>query len=384
MPTRVLVFHPALAPYRIDLFNELAAAHSVRIVFLEGGLNGNALDVGAMREQLSADHRYAGRGITVGGRNLGSGYAREIAAFDPEVVVTSEFGAASLAVAWHRRAVGGRYRHVLWTDDNPESVRADRPHRRLMRSLLLRRISALVTLSDEATALYRDRYGYDGALASVPILQREHTFRTALAAAGDAASELVARHGLGGCRVLLYVGRLAPEKGLADALRAFADASRARPDARFVLVGDGPLRAELQRIVAGLGLGSRVLFAGHAQRATLHAWLRIGGSLVLPSVQETFGAVVNEALLAGLYVGCSRRAGARILVREPEDGTLFEPGQAADEVRAIEACLDASAPVDGGGACPERPSRMRITFAESAEPLIRLLDELPRPGARAA
>jgi glycosyltransferase involved in cell wall biosynthesis len=384
MPTRVLVFHPALAPYRIDLFNELAAAQPTRVVFLEAALHGNALDVDAMRNQLAVEHSFAERGVSVGGRNLGSGYAREIERYAPDVVVTSEFGFATVAVALHRRTSRRPYAHVVWTDDNPESILGDPPRRRLLRDLILQRISGLVTLSAEATELYRTRYGYAGPLASVPILQREQPFRAALAAAGPQAQEIVARHALGGRRVLLYVGRLAPEKGLPAALRAFAVAVRSRPDARLVLVGDGPQRGELLRLATELGVDEQVLLVGHAQRATLHAWLRVAGSLVLPSVQETFGAVINEALLAGLYVGCSRRAGARVLVDEPDDGVLFDPFDPQDSVRAIAACLDATDPVDAGGACAVRPSRMRIGFAESAQAFISLLDRLSAPAQGAA
>ncbi|BBD79656.1 glycosyltransferase family 4 protein [Aerosticca soli] len=128
--------------------------------------------------------------------------------------------------------------------------------------------------------------------------------------------------------VWLYVGRLAPEKNLALAVRAFEAARQVVPRLRFVLVGDGPARARLaadhpELILAGVQRGEAL--ARHYASADL---------FVFPSLSETFGNVILEALAAGLPVIAHNQAAAREHVREGHSGHLVEPG---DEAGFIEA-----------------------------------------------
>ena len=96
---------------------------------------------------------------------------------------------------------------------------------------------------------------------------------------------------------VLYVGRLAAEKNLQLALKAFTRMQEANPAARFILVGDGPLRKKIAAerpdlIVAGPQTGRRL--AKHYASADV---------FLFPSLTETFGNVTLEALASGLAVG---------------------------------------------------------------------------------
>jgi glycosyltransferase involved in cell wall biosynthesis len=102
-----------------------------------------------------------------------------------------------------------------------------------------------------------------------------------------------------GERMLLFVSRLAREKNvdlLIDAMRA------CRVPARLIIAGDGPERAALEARAAAYGLGDRIRFAGAVERRALPDLYASADAFVFPSVTETQGLVLVEALAAGTLV----------------------------------------------------------------------------------
>lgn len=103
------------------------------------------------------------------------------------------------------------------------------------------------------------------------------------------------------CPALIYVGRLSAEKGLTGLLRSFAIAARQMPQAMLLLVGDGPLRPELERLAAELGLlPEQVRFVGRVDVSNVPAWLRVSDVFALTSPNEGFSCALVEAMSAGL------------------------------------------------------------------------------------
>jgi len=95
-------------------------------------------------------------------------------------------------------------------------------------------------------------------------------------------------------------------------------------NAVLVLVGDGDKKNELIELVNQLNVKDNVIFAGRYENESLYAWYNIADYFILPSTSETFGAVVNESLIAGVPVLCSELAGAACLVNE-SNGVTFNP-----------------------------------------------------------
>jgi len=104
---------------------------------------------------------------------------------------------------------------------------------------------------------------------------------------------------------VVFVGRLVPRKGVIHLLRAVAAIGR-RPGnvmPRVAILGDGPLRGQLERASAGLGLGAHVTFLGAVDDETKAAVLRRATIACFPSLfGESFGMVILEALAAGAQV----------------------------------------------------------------------------------
>ena len=138
---------------------------------------------------------------------------------------------------------------------------------------------------------------------------------------------------------ILHVARLVEMKGTEYLIRAVAALVRTHPQASLDIVGDGPLRARLQRLAGSLGLGSRVRFLGALPHADVLRHVRRAAMLVLPSVRtptgrvEGLGMVLLEAAATGVPVVASRVGGIPEGVLEGRTGVLV-PERDADALRA--------------------------------------------------
>jgi glycosyltransferase involved in cell wall biosynthesis len=136
-------------------------------------------------------------------------------------------------------------------------------------------------------------------------------------------------------RIGIFVGRLCPEKRHAMLLEAWARAFGSSDDAKLLLVGDGPLRQELQAQARALGIASQVVFAGH--RDDVAPLLSIADFALLTSEAEGLSNALLEYMASGLPVLGSRVSGTEDFVIEGETGWLFEPGDAETLTRQLAA-----------------------------------------------
>lgn len=131
--------------------------------------------------------------------------------------------------------------------------------------------------------------------------------------------------------VFLYVGRLEPTKGVITLLEAFGVLSQTRTDVALLIVGDG---SELTRVEAAARKNPRVKYAG---RLRLDGVIRAYGCadvVVLPSLREQWGLVINEAMAMGLPVIVSDRAGCvDDLLKNGETGAVVRAGS-VEELRS--------------------------------------------------
>ncbi|MFP4352880.1 MAG: glycosyltransferase family 4 protein [Puniceicoccaceae bacterium] len=131
--------------------------------------------------------------------------------------------------------------------------------------------------------------------------------------------------------VFLFVGRIASEKNMDLLFRAWDRIRARRPDARLVLVGDGPERAALREAHPG------ARFVGSRTGADLAAHYASGDFFLFPSVTETFGNVVTEALASGLVVLAFDYAAPRKFIRHGENGFVAPFGDEGAFLRIAES-----------------------------------------------
>ncbi len=131
--------------------------------------------------------------------------------------------------------------------------------------------------------------------------------------------------------LMLYVGRLSAEKDVAR-LRAVIEAV---PDARLAIVGDGPLRHNLERHFKN----TPTFFTGYLHGEPLASAYASADLFVLPSETETLGLVLLEAMASGCPVVACRAGGVPDAVEDGETGFLFEPGDTSGLIRTVKRAL---------------------------------------------
>jgi glycosyltransferase involved in cell wall biosynthesis len=138
--------------------------------------------------------------------------------------------------------------------------------------------------------------------------------------------------------VVLYVGRLLRIKGVHHLLGAFPRVLARFPLVRLLIVGDGEEGQDLQTSARRLGLGPRVAFLGSLPHEDVIRCMRAADVFVLPSLVESFGIVLLEAMSCGLPVVASRVMGIPYLVEDGLNGFLVPPTDEevlADRITAL-------------------------------------------------
>nr|BCX00766.1 MAG: glycosyl transferase family 1 [Bacteroidota bacterium] len=139
---------------------------------------------------------------------------------------------------------------------------------------------------------------------------------------------------------ILAVARLYPRKGIRYLLEAGAELNRRALRWHMSIVGDGQQKAALRALAERLGLGEQITWAGAIEdRAQLAGYFRSADVFCHPSVHETFGFVVLEAMAAGLPVVAARAATMPELIADGQTGLLVPPADARALAEALERLL---------------------------------------------
>lgn len=128
-----------------------------------------------------------------------------------------------------------------------------------------------------------------------------------------------------GSRRIVAVGRLAVQKGFDVLLRAMPRVLEQQPDAELVLVGDGPVRPELESLVVDLGLGSAVTLTGAVRHDDVAGLLASAAVVAIPSRFEGMPLVALEAAAAGRAVVSTPVHGLADVVVDGATGVIVPP-----------------------------------------------------------
>lgn len=102
--------------------------------------------------------------------------------------------------------------------------------------------------------------------------------------------------------ILLYVGRLSKEKDIDVIFNQLPSYCKENKNLKFLIVGDGPYRGELESMAANLGISNNVIFAGFQPQATVSIFYQIADAFISASKSETQGLTYVEAMASGLPV----------------------------------------------------------------------------------
>ena len=334
---RILIIHRALAPYRIDLFSHLTKRYDTELYLEYGQPLEQDFNLSLQGERIQFDYK-----LLAPGSHLLPNLRPELLRIlrkPYDLILCSEFNLLTgMLYLLRGRSARPLPRLVSMCDDNlvmaEETLRGSSfsPKR-----WMLDRIDGVILCNEQAKDLYRDRCR--GELSKwhyLPIVQDEQYLQRQVALAQAETVALRSRYAIpDGRAIILYVGRLDKVKNLPRLLEAFRLVIDEGLDLQLLMVGDGPLDAELRQQATTLSLEERVTFAGKQQGSDLYAHYGLGDALILPSTYEPFGATVVEALALGMPVAVSEVAGSCTLIRSEEEGYRLNPLDKEDIARAL-------------------------------------------------
>jgi glycosyltransferase involved in cell wall biosynthesis len=128
-----------------------------------------------------------------------------------------------------------------------------------------------------------------------------------------------------GERLILFVGRFRPEKGVKYLVEAMAIVRQNYRSARLLLVGEGPEEDSLRQLARQLDSGDYLEFVGQIQNEEVPQYMAAADIFVLPSLAEGFPVTVLEAMASGLPIVATRAGGLPEIIEDGHNGFLVEP-----------------------------------------------------------
>jgi glycosyltransferase involved in cell wall biosynthesis len=141
----------------------------------------------------------------------------------------------------------------------------------------------------------------------------------------------------------LFVGQLIERKNLLAAIKAFA--SIANPEDSFTIAGKGPLQPQIEKLIAELKLQRQVHLVGHKSQEELAELYAISHTLVMPSTNEVWGLVANEALATGMHAITSDVAGVSEFIKEMKGAYICTSEQSSIATKMSQSRQDYLGPI---------------------------------------
>lgn len=130
---------------------------------------------------------------------------------------------------------------------------------------------------------------------------------------------------------IIFVGRLHPEKGIKYLIEAMPIVLQEMENTELLIVGDGIERSRLEEIIETQGINDQIMFTGALQQKKIPEIMYDADVFVIPSLSESFGIVIIEAMAAGLPIIATNVGGIPFIIDEGFNGYLINPKR-SDEI----------------------------------------------------
>jgi len=300
---RVIYWNNIPAPYMVERFNAIIKRGNIDLEVWFGARTKRGRSWTIDESAWEFPHRYLPRvGI---GRHRLSLPTLALTARRPDLLVslyaTPSF-LLGLRIAWWRG-----WRTALWVEVTFDSWIRRRRWKEALKRAVFQRVDGIITPGQDGRA-FAMRYGVASERIHIArhVVDADH-FASQTAAARPTRNKIRSDLGVSGV-VFVYVGRLWWVKGTGPLLAAYQAVADELPnDTSLLLVGDGPDEARIARMAMSGDL--HVKLAGFHQKAELPRMYAAGDVFVFPSLGDTYGLVVDEAMAAGLPIISTTAAG---------------------------------------------------------------------------
>jgi glycosyltransferase involved in cell wall biosynthesis len=332
---RVAIMVNIIAPARVPIYAGLAKHFD--LLLLHGGTENNrdswrdlektipgARVKRAWGWQIRSKKKLNGKVFDRRYLHINPGFIWHLMRFHPDAVVTNEMGVRTILAL----AYGALWRKSVWVwwGGTLHTERKIATARRILRFLVSRWARQWISYGQTST-----EYLTSLGIPRKRILQIQNAVDEKRFSTGHEAE-----FNLHPRPVLLHVGQLIARKGIDLFLNASAALQKTGHKFSLLFVGDGPDREALKQLASDLHL-QNVHF--HPSRAPekMPSVYRSGDTLILPTLEDVWGLVANEAILSGLPVLCSKYAGCAQELFLPE--SVFDPKNPSDFVAKLREAI---------------------------------------------
>lgn len=312
-----LYFGVCIAPYRIDFCNYLYKNCNFTIYHQYRDL-GEKYDMDDIYAKCKFEEKYI-KIAKAFNKPYPVGLKKIIDNNKPQVIIVSEFSLFTIFVLSLKFIFNYKFKVISLCDDSYDMICGNdfsKTHR-IARKFTPYFCDNLILNNVKTVKWYQDKFGKG---LYFPIIADEVKLRENYKKALPLSNKLNKEFGLVGQKVILYVGRLVPLKNVSALIYAF---NQIKDEARLVIIGSGECEEELKLL--DKQLNTNIIFTGFKQGEELYAWYNIADVFVLPSIKEPFGAVTNEALVAGCFCLVSDKAGSNTLIEAGYNGYVINP-----------------------------------------------------------
>lgn len=322
----IVIVTNIIAPYRIPLFNRLHESGKLQLKVVALAEKEGNREWQLAREDIGFDYQLLPGWHTFVWRkelpiHLNWGLWRALRRHKPDVVITSGYDALSYWEAFLYCKIFKK-KYILWNGTTLLSTGRIGGFIGRMKRVIIKGADRYVTYGTKA-AEYLVHMGAPEERIHVGVNTVDMDWFGARAKEFHADTDFQQERVRYPKFLLLYVGQLITRKGVPQVLKALSVLKDTCIG--LLVVGSGPEEEELKQFCQEQSM-KNVYFEGFQQQDALPKYYALADALALPSFEEVWGLVVNEALASGLYALCSNRAGAaHDLIKEGWNGALFDP-----------------------------------------------------------
>ena len=245
MKKRLVIFHPAIAPYRIDFFNSLYDAFETCFYFEHRSPLEQSFNLEELNKRIHFPYSYLSPGLWKI-KNLRIDVIKILRREKPDIVFVSEYTILGLLVLLYKFFFNWSLRIIITCDDNLDMAKSTGFIKRCVRFLLLCNVDFVLLVNDQVKNWYEKYLSRKARYFYFPIIQSDDLFGKRLQEAMPSSVKLRKLYHLENKKILLYVGRLVRVKNVGLLLDAFDKVYRSHKNAVLIIVGDGEERPYLQ------------------------------------------------------------------------------------------------------------------------------------------
>lgn len=357
-----LFFRTNVAPYRIDTYNALYEQLHCEFYFLYREDNSQKFDMDSLYKQCCFQPKFL-KSLSIISKkqkfctNIWSILHRE----KPQVVIVPEFKILTVQVLLYKMFFRKKFKVICMCDDSWDMIANDHDFslaHKIMRKLISPYLDDFLLVDDRVVEWFKNKYGKGIWL---PIIRDEKKETIKYKKVIPLSKKYIEEFGLKGKKILLFVGRLASEKNIEGLIDAIA---KTKEDFVTVIVGSGELEICLKK--KATAIDKPILFVGRYEGDGIRAWYNVADVFILPSHLEPYGAVTNEALIAGCVCLISENAGSVSLI-DKTNGKTLKPYNSHTMANVID---DTMGKIQCRNEIIIRPNKMTISFEETLNRVI--------------